>query len=116
MEIFCRIILPGTSWTATGRGCTPGVLKNSNISNWPAETFLKITFTAFRYSTWVFSRDYPPSDCHGRPKREICNFGVLDLPMLRSLRSHLFLNKFDLAVDALAVGCWAELVASGRGD
>ncbi len=78
--------------------------------------FPKKTSTEFRYSTWVFSRDYPPSDCHGRPKREICNFGVLDLPMLRSLRSHLFLNKFDLAVDALAVGCWAELVASGRGD
>ncbi len=86
-------------------------------SNWPAETFFfKKTSTEFRYSTWVFSRDYAPSDCHGRPKREICNFGVLDLPMLRSLRSHLFLNKFDLAVDALAVGCWAELVASGRGD
>ena len=40
MEIFCRIIRPGTSWTATGRGCTPGIYaRNSNVSNWPAETF-----------------------------------------------------------------------------
>ena len=72
-----------------------------------------------RFTAWESGeswRNGPWSKCRGEYKRDICNFSLLDLPWVReaSARS-LFLNKFYLRVDALAVACWAEHVATAQG-
>ena len=58
-----------------------------------------------RYTLWQDGRD-----CHGKYKRQICNIGLLDLPLLRSgpASTCLVVNKFDLNVDPLAVSCWTQ--------
>ncbi len=70
-----------------------------------------------RYSQWEGkpspSGEQPP--CHGETRRAICVFSAFDLARLSLLEDHLFLNKFDVEVDALAVQCWTERVAT-RGD
>ncbi len=60
-----------------------------------------------RHSVW---QRYSSAPCHGSFRRDICNFGVLDLPRIASDVHCLFLNKFDLALDAAAVRCWHQLV------
>ncbi len=63
-----------------------------------------------RHTVWVSPGVDPRSLCRGRVVRDICNFSVFDLPSLAQLRHHLFLNKFDVETDALAVQCWTERV------
>ena len=48
--------------------------------------------------------------CHGQYKRDICNFGLLDLPKLKNgyPAKCLMVNKFDLKVDPLAISCWTQ--------
>ena len=49
--------------------------------------------------------------CHGKFIRNVCNFGVEDLPALRE-RFELFLNKFLLDLEPLAVDCLEEYLAN----
>ena len=52
-----------------------------------------------RYTEW-----YGKPTCAGRVIRDICNFGIQDLPRL-SLSRCLIANKFNIDVDPLAIFC-----------
>ena len=56
-----------------------------------------------RYSNWN------ATTCHGVMKRWICNFNMDDLPDALSSQC-LWINKFDLKVDPLAVFCLREFL------
>ncbi|ESO11476.1 hypothetical protein HELRODRAFT_139499, partial [Helobdella robusta] len=60
-----------------------------------------------RFKNW----GYPPFawPCKGKWVRQICNFGVGDLPLLAS-RDELFANKFDYEFEPLAYNCMEELL------
>jgi len=58
-----------------------------------------------RYSNWNATL------CHGLMKRWICNFALDDIP--KAIESKcLWINKFDLNVDPLAVHCTREYLVS----
>ena len=78
-------------------------------------TFYMLSFLC-RYTTWVDPKWTPAvPQCQGHVHRGICNFGVLDLPPFLTRDKALFLNKFDLPADSLAVQCWSEHIASHGG-
>jgi len=49
--------------------------------------------------------------CHGKKVRNICIFGIKDLPYLYQARqSRLFANKFYIEYEPLALDCLDELL------
>jgi len=71
------------------------------------------TFTA-RATIWLPISDqinwsWSPWPCYGRWVREICIFGVGDLPWLHR-RPELFVNKFYADFEPLAYDCMEELI------
>ena len=64
-----------------------------------------------RFTAWRGDLSGP---CHGEFRRGICNLAMRDLPeVLARSESHLFVNKFDTALDPLAVQCWGEIIERG---
>lgn len=53
-----------------------------------------------RRTLWYFNRKH----CFGVMKRHLCNLDLRDLPEVYE-RNCLFINKFDLSVDARIVDC-----------
>lgn len=56
-----------------------------------------------RRTLWYFNRRH----CYGVMKRHLCNLDLRDLPEVYE-KQCLFINKFDLAVDARIVACLHE--------
>ncbi|CAL8299308.1 unnamed protein product [Lota lota] len=52
-------------------------------------------------------------ECHGHFVREVCVFGVADLPWVVG-HHHLFANKFDVDSDSVAVYCLEEYLREKR--
>jgi hypothetical protein len=63
-----------------------------------------------RFKNW---REWP---CHGRRFRQICIFGVGDLPLLRSRRRELFANKFYWDYQGATLDCVEEMVLNRTRD
>lgn len=58
-----------------------------------------------RRTLWYFNR----RNCFGVMKRHLCNLDLRDLPEVYEKKC-LFINKFDLAVDARIVACLHEFL------
>ena len=74
----------------------------------------KINFCS-RYTVWIYDK----AGCHGQYKRDICNFGTLDLETVleksvadKMNRNCLFINKMSIETDATAIMCWKEHLES----
>ena len=70
-------------------------------------------FTA-RVSIWLplaqqMNWSWKHWDCHGKWVREICIFGIGDLPWLQR-RPELFANKFHSSFEWLAYDCMEQLI------
>lgn len=63
-----------------------------------------------RFTEW---ENESPDPCYGQIRRYMCQFSTLDLPRVvnktRETKA-LFVNKFNVTMDPLAVACWAERV------
>ena len=92
--------------------CMPGIpgsrSTNSMLDLWPEEAILRLVL-------WIGK-----SECHGHFVREVCVFGVADLPWILS-NHHLFANKFDVESDSVTVFCleeylWVKRLAEIKSD
>ena len=62
-----------------------------------------------RRTLWYFNR----RNCYGVMKRHLCNLDLRDLPEVYE-RLCLFINKFDLSVDAKIVACLHEFLTMNK--
>ena len=62
-----------------------------------------------RRTLWYFNR----RNCYGVMKRHLCNLDLRDLPEVYE-RHCLFINKFDLSVDAKIVACLHEFLTMNK--
>ena len=62
-----------------------------------------------RRTLWYFNR----RNCYGVMKRHLCNLDLRDLPEVYE-KHCLFINKFDLSVDAKIVACLHEFLTMNK--
>ena len=97
----CAVIQKGTDWLTPSCSVLPFIGLPEHSSQYPHLT----RFVVWRNRQWRMVR----YTCRTRYVRDVCIFGVVDLPALKfNTRRELFLNKLHLTYQPLLLDCLEE--------
>ena len=117
-EIWLVVVLGKKIWWAAHKICeSTYILSHRSTNLILGDSKFQIIFSVVdkkrdfthglcaRRTLWYFNR----RNCYGVMKRHLCNLDLRDLPEVYE-KHCLFINKFDLSVDAKIVACLHEFL------